>query len=181
MHKLTRTVSRSALLIAALVIAPAAFAANAVVDGDFNNSISGFTTFSGGSTLPGGPWVVTGGSVDLIGNFWQSPSGPTPPNGSVDLDGVSQGGVEQTISGLIPGDTYVLTFSLSGNRGACDSTASTDTTELVTPDAGVTYAWDGSQYHYNWSTKGLSAGEYLIYANLADGSKVSYVDICLTK
>ena len=126
MHKLTRTVSRSALLIAALVIAPAAFAANAVVDGDFNNSISGFTTFSGGSTLPGGPWVVTGGSVDLIGNFWQSPSGPTPPNGSVDLNGFSQGGVEQTISGLIPGDTYVLTFSLSGNPQGLPTTKSVD-------------------------------------------------------
>jgi hypothetical protein len=44
----------------------------------------------------------------------------------------------------------------------------------------VTYAWDGSQYHYNWSTKGLTAGEYRIYANLADGTK-QYVDICLAK
>ena len=43
-----------------------------------------------------------------------------------------------------------------------------------------TYAWDGSQYHYNWSTKGLTAGEYRIYANLADGTK-QYVDICLAK
>ena len=43
-----------------------------------------------------------------------------------------------------------------------------------------TYTWDGSQYHYNWSTKGLTAGEYRIYANLADGLK-PYVDICLTK
>ena len=40
--------------------------------------------------------------------------------------------------------------------------------EAVTPDAGDV-RWDGSQYHYNWSTKGLTAGEYRIYANLADG------------
>ena len=44
-----------------------------------------------------------------------------------------------------------------------------DTPEAVTPDAGVTYGWDGSKYHYNWKTKGLTAGEYRIYANLADG------------
>jgi hypothetical protein len=73
------------------------------------------------------------------------------------------------------------TFSRSGNLGACDSNAIPETiTEVVTPDNGVTYSWDGSQYHYNWSTKGLTSGEYRIYANLADGSK-RYVDICLTK
>jgi hypothetical protein len=42
------------------------------------------------------------------------------------------------------------------------------------------YNWDGNQYHYNWSTKGLTAGEYRIFANLADGT-ARYVDICLTK
>jgi hypothetical protein len=73
------------------------------------------------------------------------------------------------------------TFSRSGNLGACDSTTVLETiTEVASPDAGVFYSWDGSQYHYNWSTKGLTAGEYRIYANLADGTK-RYVDICLTK
>jgi hypothetical protein len=37
-----------------------------------------------------------------------------------------------------------------------------------------------ASYHYNWSTKGLTTGEYRMYANLADGTK-RYVDICLTK
>ena len=72
------------------------------------------------------------------------------------------------------------TFSRSGNLGACDNTAAPDTTEVVTPDAGVTFAWDGSQYHYTWSTKGLTAGEYRINAKLADGTK-QYVDIRLAK
>jgi hypothetical protein len=52
-------------------------------------------------------------------------------------------------------------------------------TDTVAPDPNAVYAWDGSQYHYNWSTKGLTAGEYRIYANLADGTK-QYVDICLS-
>ena len=51
---------------------------------------------------------------------------------------------------------------------------------VLAPDAGANYQWEGGQYHYNWSTKGLTAGEYRIYANLADGTK-PYVDICLTK
>jgi hypothetical protein len=72
------------------------------------------------------------------------------------------------------------TFSRSGNLGVCDSNATPETTDLVNPDSGVTYTWDGSQYHYNWSIKNLTAGEYRIYANLADGTK-PYVDICLTK
>ena len=50
----------------------------------------------------------------------------------------------------------------------------------LAPDAGANYQWQGGQYHYNWSTKGLTAGEYRIYANLADGT-ARYVDICLTK
>jgi hypothetical protein len=54
-----------------------------------------------------------------------------------------------------------------------------DTTEPVPADpAGGGYTWDGSQYHYNWSTKGLANGEYRIYAALADGTK-PYVNICL--
>jgi hypothetical protein len=73
------------------------------------------------------------------------------------------------------------TFSRSGNLGACDATTVLETiTEVIAPDSGVTYTWDGSQYHYNWSTKNLTAGEYRIYANIADLTK-PYVDICLTK
>jgi hypothetical protein len=50
----------------------------------------------------------------------------------------------------------------------------------VTADGGSSYVWDGSQYQYNWSTKNLTAGEYRIFANLADGT-VQHVDICLSK
>ena len=70
------------------------------------------------------------------------------------------------------------TFSRSGNLGSCDSATAVEPPDVILPDAGVLYVWDGNQYHYNWSTKGLTAGEYRIYANLADGTK-PYVDICL--
>ncbi len=72
------------------------------------------------------------------------------------------------------------TFSRSTNRGACDSSATLESIPTLDPAPGVAYAWDGTQYHYNWSTKGLTSGVYRIYANLADGT-ARYVDICLTK
>ena len=51
---------------------------------------------------------------------------------------------------------------------------------MLSADSGAAYTYNGGQYQYNWSTKGLTAGEYRIYANLADDTK-RYVDICLTK
>jgi MBG domain/YDG domain/MBG domain (YGX type) len=73
------------------------------------------------------------------------------------------------------------TFTRSANRGSCDPGATLEPgADLVSPDTVPEYRWDGSQYHYNWSTKGLTAGVYRIYANLADATK-PYVDICLTK
>ena len=63
-------------------------------------------------------------------------------------------------------------------RRNAGSTLETATT--LTPDVVPQYKWDGSQYHYNWSTKGLTAGLYRIFANLGDKTAHS-VDICLTK
>ena len=83
-------------------------------------------------------------------------------------------------AGAVVQQTGNPAFSRSQNLGACDSSTQPEIEEVVPPDGGTAFVWDGSQYHYNWSTKGLTAGEYRIYANLADGTK-PYVDICLTK
>jgi hypothetical protein len=72
------------------------------------------------------------------------------------------------------------TFQQGSNRGTCDSATSTELTYTDTPTTGGSFRWDTSQYIYNFSTKGLTAGEYRIYAVLADGTK-PYVDLCLTK
>jgi ribosomal-protein-alanine N-acetyltransferase len=72
------------------------------------------------------------------------------------------------------------TFTKSNNLGNCDSTTTLEDPTTLSPDAATTYAYTGGHYQYNWSTKNLTAGEYRIYANLADGTK-RYVDICLTK
>ncbi len=68
-------------------------------------------------------------------------------------------------------------FSMMKLGTSCGATTP-DTVDPTTPDTGTVYTWDGSQYHYNWSTKGLATGEYRIYAALADGTK-PYTNICL--
>ena len=72
------------------------------------------------------------------------------------------------------------TFTRSDNLGSCDRDATLDTVPTVTPDGGTTYGLSGGHYQYNWSTKGLTSGEYRVFAHLADGSHQS-VYICLTK
>jgi|SRR5271165_1840002 len=118
----------SAVAVAAVASASAALAANVVVDGDFNNTNAAFQTIFSGSTF--NAWTVTNGSIDLIGGYWQSPSGANAAtggtNGSVDLDGDNPGGISQLIGGLTSGNTYTLTFALSGNPDGGPSTKSVD-------------------------------------------------------
>ena len=88
--------------------------------------------------------------------------------------------VIKNAAGNIVQQSPLPTFSRSNNLGPCDTTTAPEAPLELSPDAGANYNWQGNQYHYNWSTKGLTSGEYRIYANLADGT-ARYVDICLTK
>ncbi|GFE56990.1 S8 family serine peptidase [Geobacter sp. AOG1] len=72
------------------------------------------------------------------------------------------------------------TFTRTGNLGTCGTATIAEDVAALQADTTPVYMWDGSQYHYNWSTKGLSAGKYRIFANLEDGTS-QWVDICLTK
>jgi choice-of-anchor C domain-containing protein len=69
--------------------------------------------------LSGGAWTVNSGSVDVIGTYWQP---PVAGQGSLDLDGNSDGTISQTLSGLVTGQTYALTFALSGNPDGSPTT-----------------------------------------------------------
>jgi hypothetical protein len=84
-------------------------------------------------------------------------------------------------NGQIVTQSGMPTFNRSGNLGACNVATIADTVDLaVAPDSDGLYKLTGTQYNYGWSTKGLSAGMYQIYAKLADNSTRS-VYICLTK
>jgi choice-of-anchor C domain-containing protein len=114
---MTKVCLISAVAVAAITSASAASAAIVVLDGDFNNTNPTYVDYKKGQSF--GPWDVTKGTVDLVGGLWQSPSGPNVKqggdNGSVDLDGISPGGISQALSGLVSGKSYTLTFDLSGN------------------------------------------------------------------
>jgi hypothetical protein len=165
------------------------------------DSFSGALTRAPGETVA--TYAITRGTLTAGGNYDLTFAGSTlkivygwdgflqPINDTAHQTGVQQSKFKlgQTIpakfllknaAGAVVRQATDPAFTRSANLGACDSTAAVDTTEVVAPDAGSTFTWDGSQYHYNWSTKNLTAGEYRIYANLADGTK-PYVDICLAK
>ncbi|HEY1925981.1 MAG TPA: choice-of-anchor C family protein [Caulobacteraceae bacterium] len=119
-----------------LALGGAAHAAtNLVADGDFNTPYGGnaFKLFFSGSSF--GPWTVTSGSVDLVGGYWQE---PTPGVGSVDLDGNTNGSIDQSIA-TSAGDTYTLTFDLSGNPGG---RAGTKTLEVSVGNVTQTFTYN---------------------------------------
>ncbi len=71
-----------------------------------------FQEFLAGASI--GPWLVTSGSVDLIGaGYWQAAEGEQ----SLDLDGFDAGSVSQTFN-TIPGRQYTVTYALAGNLEA---------------------------------------------------------------
>jgi choice-of-anchor C domain-containing protein len=147
--QMTKLCLLSAVAVAAITSASTAWAANVVIDGDFNNSNPTCVTISSGGSI--GPWSVTSGSVDLVGGYWQSPSGPNFPtgtNGSVDLDGLSPGAISQDISGLTAGKTYTLTFSLSGNPDGAPATKSLDVSIGSVANDNFTYT-TGANTHSN--------------------------------
>ena len=99
--------------LAGLAVVPASAAVNLIQDGDFNNPVAGnpFDTPTAGNNFgAGNVWHVDSGSVDVIGNYWQ-----TTPSGAhtVDLDGNAPGGISQSFTAAA--GTYNLSFYLSGN------------------------------------------------------------------
>jgi hypothetical protein len=84
--------------------------------------------------------------------------------------------------GSILSQSGAPTFQRSTNRGVCDSATASESIPDATATGGTDYRWDATaqQYIFNFSTKGLTSGEYRIWANVGDGSH-QYVDICLTK
>ena len=109
---MAKLIKRSGLAASgAMLLLPMVASANLVVDGSFEDpSISGtFTTINAGNSI--GAWNVTAGSLDLINGYWQ----PADGSQSVDVAGNINGTIQQTISGITDGQTYLLTFYMAGN------------------------------------------------------------------
>lgn len=91
---------------------PASPAGVGLVDGRVENpqlSAYALASLVAGQSI--GAWTVTQGNVDLVGpGFWSAAAGTQ----SVDLNGLVDGAVEQTVSTL-PGRIYDVEFALAGN------------------------------------------------------------------
>ena len=110
--KRSSIVSAAIALVASLSLAGSAFAFTGVSNGSFE---SGTSTANPFDTLPAGStaitdWTIDSGSIDWIGSYWQAAEGSR----SIDLNGNDPGAVSQTLTTTI-GNTYVVTFGLSGN------------------------------------------------------------------
>jgi choice-of-anchor C domain-containing protein len=109
----------SAVLVAGIAAAPAAFAAaGPLTNGGFETyQLPAGTPYQtvamGGEAGTIAPWKVSmpvGGSVDLVGSYWQAAEGTQ----SIDLSGNSSANISQDIA-VIPGHTYRVDFAYSGN------------------------------------------------------------------
>nr|WP_315473357.1 choice-of-anchor C family protein [uncultured Rhodoferax sp.] len=91
----------------------AAAAPNLITNGSFESNgadfSGGFTTFAQGSTALTG-WTITGGSVDLINEYWR----PSQGRFSLDLSGETDGTIAQTFITVV-GQKYVVSFDMAGN------------------------------------------------------------------
>jgi choice-of-anchor C domain-containing protein len=101
-----------ALAAGVLSAAPLASAAT-LSNGSFEAPATFMGTFTTIDAVEAGidNWTVESGSVDLINTYWVADNGRY----SLDLSGNGPGVISQTVSDLVPGQSYRLSFSMAGN------------------------------------------------------------------
>lgn len=109
----------SAILAIAATGAQAATVTNGSFEDGFSNTNAPWETVNPGQTNLDG-WTVVHRNIDHVRDqrsgdrgYWHASDGDY----SIDLNGYSQGGISQEISGLVVGQSYLLTFDLAGNPG----------------------------------------------------------------
>ncbi len=113
---------------------------------------SNYSMYPKGSTaIP--DWIVTMGTVDLIGPNWRDADGGT---GSIDMDGTpGPGGIAQSFA-TSKGATYSVSFALASNP-ACGPTVKR--LMVSVGSAKRLYAFDSSRAsnaHMGWQPKSFS-------------------------
>jgi hypothetical protein len=159
----------------AAVAYPAPSAAD-IVDG----AVASSCDHASGSTFPLGTTTVTCTSTDAAGNT-------ATKTFTVDVTYGWGGFLDPVVAGRAYklGSTIPVTFTLTGASAQITNAAarlfitqvgtSAQASEF-TPTAsgaantGNAFRYDGSQYIFNWSTKGLAAGSWQIRADLGDGT-----------
>jgi choice-of-anchor C domain-containing protein len=136
--------------VAALALSGGALAFTGLTNGSFENGAyadggSGFEQLNAGDTSITG-WTVDAGSVDWIGGYW------TPEQGqmSLDLSGTEAGTISQTFDTTI-GNTYTVSFFLSGNPDGLPTTKTLNVTATGAAPASYTYDVTGTRTNMNWA------------------------------
>lgn len=118
--RMRRMLLIGAVAAIAMAVQPAWATTSLITNGSFEDGPNpgAFKTLSAGDTsIPG--WEVIGGvypngdakgSIDYIGGYWTASDGYR----SLDLDGITPGGVQQTFA-TEPGQEYRVTFDMAGN------------------------------------------------------------------
>lgn len=101
----------AAAALAFLAAGPPTRAANLISNGGFETPVitSSWEDFVQGSDALA-PWVITAGSVDVVGTFWPAYEGAQ----SLDLNGYEAATIEQTFATEI-GRSYSLTFAYANH------------------------------------------------------------------
>jgi len=126
------------------------------------------TLFGGDTSITG--WTVRADSIDYIGSHWTAQDGSR----SLDLDGNTQGGIQQTFD-TVSEHAYLVTFYLAGNPGGEPTVKLLDV--WATGNPTVRYAFDitgHSQSAMGWQQQSYSftatgASTTLVFQS-ADGS-----------
>jgi choice-of-anchor C domain-containing protein len=119
-------------------------------DGTYANPPSGFQQVNAGDPSILG-WTVDAGSIDWIGTYWPAAA----PDMSIDMSGAVAGTLSQTFETTI-GNTYTVSFALSGNPAGPPTVKMLDVTATGGTPASYTYdvvASGNSLTDMKWTTE----------------------------
>jgi len=126
--------------LAAITLAGSTLAFTGLTNGSFEDvnatyvdNGSGFQQLNAGDTSIDG-WTVDAGSVDWIGAYWPAAAGDM----SIDMSGVEAGTISQAFATTI-GNTYTVSFSLSGNPAGLPMVKTLDVSATGGTVANYTY------------------------------------------
>jgi choice-of-anchor C domain-containing protein len=138
-------------LIATIALAGPAWAFSGPTNGSFESGTyldggAGFEQLNAGDTSLDG-WTVDSGSVDWIGTYWPAQDGAM----SIDLSGSDAGTLSQTFDTTI-GNTYTVSFALSGNPAGPPTVKTLDVSATGGAPARYTYDVTGNDLtNMNWT------------------------------
>lgn len=151
--------TRTALAAAVAIGTTGSAQAVTIANPSFATGAGGSFVTKSGAQLDG--WLI-GGTIDHIGSYWQSADGD---GASIDLNGNGIGSIEQTLTGLTNGVTYLVSFYISGNPD--NNRAPLLKTATLTLGSGT----NAVSYSVDTNTRGNMEWERVSYSFVADGTE----------